>query len=111
MAKTKTTAKSKTVEIEGKYDTPLVKTLYNLGASSNIISLLILLFHAGHSIYTHSTIHLSLVLFNIVKIIGLLMQLPYQMARPDSMRNVLIFIALHTIITCLQIYGIFVMKL
>ena len=108
MAKSK---KNKTVEIDAKYDSRLVKTLYNLGASSNIISILILLFHAGHSIYTHSTIHLALLIFGIVKIIGLLMQLPYQMARPDSMRNFLIYIALYTIITGLYAYGIFVMKL
>ena len=50
-------AKTKTVEIDAKYDSSIVKTLYNLGASSNIISILILLFHAGHSIYTHSTIN------------------------------------------------------
>ena len=104
-------AKTKTVEIDAKYDSPIVKTLYNLGESTNIISILILLFHAGHSIYTHTTIHLALFIFGIVKVIGLLIQLPYEMARPDSMRNLLILITLYTIITGLYAYGIFVMKL
>ena len=103
--------KTKTLEIDPKYDSPIVKILYNLGATSNIISILILLFHAGHSIYTHTTIHLALLIFGIVKLIGLLLQFPYQMARPDSMRNLLINIVLHTIIVGLYAYGIFVMKL
>ena len=92
-------------------ESTLSKTLYNIGATANIISILILLFHASYSVYNHISIHLSLLLFGIVKIVGLTIQLPYQWNKYEARRNIIIYIILYSIITALYFYGIFIMKL
>ena len=88
----------------------LFTNLYKFGASANIISLLVLLYHGIHSVYTHSPIHITLIIFTIIKVIGQGIEIPYYWIKTDAkeaLYNKISVVGLYGIILSIYCYGYF----
>ena len=85
----------------------LYTQLYKLGALGDIIAGVILLYHGLYSIYTHAAIHISLILFTIVKIIGKFMQLPYNWDKYEARIKYIIIIIIYILVLLTYCYEYF----
>tara|TARA_A100001015_G_C14672987_1_gene587616 strand:+ start:343 stop:633 length:291 start_codon:yes stop_codon:yes gene_type:complete len=83
------------------------KTLFNLGASSDIISVLVLLFATFQDAFKHITVSTSMLIFSIIKIVGKSMQAPYYFDKTNAYIKNSINIGLYSIIAIIQAYTIY----
>lgn len=83
------------------------KTLFNIGASGDIISVLVLLFATFQDAFKHITVSTSMLVFSIIKIVGKSMQSPYYFDKTNAYINNSIFIGLYSIIAIIQGYTIY----
>lgn len=83
------------------------KTLFNIGASGDIISVLVLLFATFQDAFKHITVSTSMLVFSMIKIVGKSMQSPYYFDKTNAYITNSIFIGLYSIIAILQAYTIY----
>ena len=83
------------------------KTIFNLGASGDIISLLVLLFASFQDAFKHITVSTSMLVFSMIKILGKCMQLPYYYDKTNAFIKHSLEIGLYSILAIIQAYTIF----
>ena len=83
------------------------KTLFNIGASGDIISIFVLLFATFQDAFKHITVSISMLVFSMIKILGKCMQAPYYFDKINAFTSNFIAIGLYSIIALIQAYTIF----
>ena len=89
----------------------LYTNLFKFGASTNIISIFVLLYHGIYNVYNHSPIHITLVIFTLIKVIGQGMQIPYYWNNSntkEALFNMVLIVSLYIIMLSIYSYGYFI---
>ena len=84
------------------------KIMFNIGALGDVISALILLYTAFQDIFKHVIISYSLLCFAIIKLIGKILQVPYNLDKPNLVIKNITIISIYTLVAATYIYNIYI---
>ena len=83
------------------------KFIFNIGAIGDVLSGLILLYTAFQDVFKHIAISSSLLLFAIIKLIGKILQVPYNLDKPNlAVKNITI-ISIYAIVSIVYLYNVY----
>jgi len=83
------------------------KLLFNIGALGDVISAIILLYGSFQNVFKHISVTTSIFLFSIIKLIGKIFQVPYNLDKPNMVIKNVTIITLYTILVIVQSYNIY----